>query len=531
MRTIATYRAYLFFLLLLSLAAGCRKVSDRLDTMAGGISAVAAPATVLVGDSLTIVGRIHLDASPAVSLGGVPVVYKEVEPENKPDIPYTVEALRFEVTAEMGEGRQPLEIRLGEHLQVLYVNVLTQPVFAGNRPDTTLIVEEIFDGNIPDFTTRYNNAYTSGGSEGYDYFPGRSVTADGLIYLQSAKDIYRIENGQLHTLLKVGDPLLIEGQEVHITEFLPGPFANTGYAFSGMAVSADNSTMYLSVYTDMTGHEDFAGAWLLLKTTPELNQFEVINRTWYKLEGFATTFFPADVLDNGPIANTQLIAGDLFVDAQQRLLFTNSGMYAARLEPNGRIAKFADEEDDVYYTPDGSMAFYSNQAGLTKFDLEAMEPLAVVPHSFANWNFVSFEANPDWRFPYNLGPLNLGGGSFLALPSGELLYNPLAIEKPSIGAINPENTSVYAFAGIERGLVTDRLPDGSTLFDVQYHFDGQARYVNFCPNYNNADFVGNCKFIGMDKQNNIYFMRGGERSRLGRLGVVMPPVIYRLRKP
>ncbi|RPD39962.1 hypothetical protein [Chitinophaga barathri] len=531
MKTIATYRLSLCFLLLLSFAAGCRKVSDRLDLMTEGLSAVAAPATVLVGDSLTIVGRIHLSASPTVSLGGVPAVYKQVAPENTPDVPYTVEALRFEVTAEMGEGRQPLEIRLGEHVQVLYVNVLAKPVFDGSRPDTTLVMEEIFGGNITDFTTRYANAYTFNAGEGNDYFPGRSVTADGVIYLQSAMDIYRIENGQVQTLLKTGDALLIDGQEVHVKEFLPGPFASIGYAFSGMAVSADNSTMYLSVYTDMTGHEDFTGAWLLLKTTPDLDHFEVINRTWYKLDGFATFFFPEDFLDNGPIENTQLIAGDLFVDAQQRLLFSNQGVYAARLEQNGRIAKIADEEDNAYYTPDGSTAFFITQAGLTKFDLDAMEPLAVVPLSYANWNFVSFEENPDWRFPNNLGPLNLGGGSFLALPGGQLLCNPLSSSQPSIGAINPENTSVYTFAGIEKGFVGDNLPGGHTLFDVQYHLSGQARYVNFCQYYNNTDFIGNCKFLGMDGQNNIYLMRAGERSRLGRLGVVMPPVIYRLGKP
>lgn len=519
-------------LLFLLCAPACRKVDQELEKLGAGLSATYFPQGVMVDDSLSVSGRLHMENSPVITLGGVVADYVfEGTKTNKDPISnavVTIETLRFKVTAEMGEGRRPLEIRSGNQTQVLYVDIRSRPALGDSRPDTTLVVEEI---------------YRDQGINTYE-FTGRSVSADGTIYLQSPGGIYSFRNGQFQTLLTTGDQLTIDGRQVNIKEYITSYRFTSGDAFSGVAVSADNSTLYLSVYTDMASGEDYTGAWLLLKTDPALSSFEILNRsehrhsvdsTFLELPGFPggglwlvedqNTYLPAEVLDNGPLENTRLMAENLAVDAQSRLLFSN-GDYYARLETNKRITAFSDET--TVFTQDGMQALILSRGGsghgVTLFDLERMEPAATVPPGY-NWSLASFETNPDWRYITPSRIFSLGAGvlprySLMGLPNGELLD----LGFPSIGAINPATGSIYTFAGIEKGY--DSRTDA--LVPEQNQLTGPARYVNF-QFFTMADGVrvGEASFIGMDNRNNIYFLRGG----LGTGANFTSLCIYRLGKP
>lgn len=524
-----TFFIPLFFLLC---SLGCRKVDKELEKLDTGISATYFPQRILTGDSISLSGRLHIKNNPVITLGGVEADYilKGTKTSKDPtsNAIVTIETVRFLVTAEMGVGRQPLEIRSGNETQVFYVDILSRPDLGDSRPDTTLIVEELFrdqGGNVYEFT-------------------GRSVSADGSVYLQSSSGIYSFRNGQFRTLLTTGDLLTINGRQVNIKEYITSYMFTSGSAFSGVAVSADNSTLYLSVYTDMTSEEDYTGAWLLLKTDPALSRFEVLHRsqhrhsvdsTFIELPDFPggglwlvddqNTYLPAEVLDNGPLENTRLMAEHLSVDAQNRLLFFNDNYYA-RLEANNRITAFTNEP--TVFTPDGMKALILSSGGgshgVTLFDLELMEPAATIAPNY-NWSLSSFEANPDWRFAEPDRVFWLGAGildyyTLLGLPNGELLD----LGFPSIGAINPATGSIYTFAGIEKGY------DGrsNALVPAQNQLKGPAKYVNF-QYFTMADGfrAGETSFIGMDNRNNIYFLRGGA----GTGSYHSPLCIYRLGKP
>lgn len=520
---------YLFFVLML---LGCENVVDQeLDMLEDGISAAYSPQNAIVGDSLTVSGRLQLDQSPVITLGGVEADYVHKGTESRDDgttkATYSIETIRFLVTPEMGEGRQPLEIQSDGDSQTLYVDILSWAEL-DSRPDTTLVVEELYRGSS---------------GERYE-FQGRSVTADGVIYLQTPQTIYRYQEGQLQPLLTPGDPLTIDGQQVHVAEYDPTSLTISSQpieSFSGVAASQDNQTLYISIYTDMTisvDEELYTGAWMLLKTNPDLNNIEVLNRTFHRTDTTWITptighighhFYPSDQLDNGLMENTKLRAQQLHVDAQNRLLFNNNSYYA-RLETNGRITSFANS--NTYYTPDGTQAFIigpdpgGSPSGnpVTLFDLELMEVSVYVPAK-ESWGLISFEENPEWQFEDNSrifdSPNSGGHFKFLGLPNGELLSLKVG---PSIGAINPAKTSIYTFAGIEKGY--GRRSDA--WVPEQNQETGLAKYVNF-DNFELSDgsLSGAASFIGVDKRNNVYFLRGGVEVGNN----IIPLRIYRLGKP
>lgn len=514
-------------LLFLLCFQGCRKVDQELDGLNVGISAAYFPQQAVVGDSLSVSGRLHLTNNPVITLGGVEADYvfkgTEIRQDRASNTSVTIETIRFRITAEMGEGRQPLEIRSGQQVQVLYINVISRPGLGSSRPDTTLVVEELYRDPV---------------FKAYE-FTGQSVTADGVIYLQTSDGIYRFKDGQFQTLLATGDPLTINGEQVHVAKHFINPQNSPFFnSFSGVAASPDNSTLYLSVYTDMAATvegENYTGAWLLLKTNPDLSNIEVLNQTRHRIDSvelvpglppfYFQYFYPAAIQDNGPIENTYLIAERLFVDAQNRLLFFNSDYYA-RLEENKRITAFAAQM--AIFTPDGLQAFIPTRTGngweLTLYDLELMEPAATVAPGY-NWNLASFEEKPEWRFTEPTREFSLNAGvidpySLLGLPNGELLD----MRYSSIGAFNPATASIYTFAGIEKGY-SNKV---SALVPEQNQLTGLAKYVNFQASTLADGFrTGVSRFIGMDNHNNIYFQRGGTGS-----GAFTSPLrFYRLGRP
>ncbi len=534
MVTGARIRTSILLLLLLA-AIACDKMDRELEYLKNSIS-IKTAVQVVSGDSLTVIGRIHIDRNPVISLGGVQAdyVFKETSTGG------AIDTVRFRVTQEMGIGRQALEVRSGEYNQVLYINILDRPEL-GEGTDTTLVVEEL---------------YNDGQALTYNITWG-SVSSDGNLYLLGNNAIYHYFDGSFRTWLKTGDALTIDGQEVHVQEYRTSPVATPTTGIAGVATDPGHSAVYLSVYTDMTGHENFTGAWLLLKADPELGEIEIVNRTWHRTDRtvsggqyvYTQVFFPSLQRDYGPVADIRTKGIELFADAQGRLLlkndFASGNKYFARVETDGSISKITEVISNTNiaaygYRGESIVVFGLSVNTVTSaivYDTELLEPVSELAAS--QWFLHSYEEDPQWAFTSdtraptlswnNTPPLvGMPGNIFLHLPDHSGSSSSRS-NYTSIGALDPVNLGIYTYAGIEKGYGTLSATELQQVRAVQNQLAGPAKYVNFNNIGSGSDIDGPVRLLGVDGRNNVYFIRGG--FKLSERPAPAPLRIYRLGKP
>ena len=524
---------YLLFLLLPVVFFACKKVDNELaDQEAmpsvntsevtlyepGGINGITAiyPKEVVVGDTITLAGRLKLDQGATMTLGNAQAKFLfTAQREYKDYASGTItlmDVVRFVVTPEMGGGPQPLVIRNGAYVRTAPdITIHTIPVIASHT-DTTLVVRSILNNAIAGFDTRYQNL--SG-----DLFKGWSVSDNGECWLQTDIDIYRIRNGQMESFLKSGDILTINGQPVALT------------GFNGVSVNKANTTLYLSVDTKDPANS-LAGRYYLLKMDIATRQVTtVLNSTWYQRRDATSaqlvTVSPAQFINSGMAMDIPIKAFHLQVDVQGRLLFVNNiqvylpNSYKditnlSRINETGRLVTLLEgkaNSDKLKYTTlfdvsdDGRYAWFApSGGGLMYYDLE-LEELIAKADATQNLFNVSYEQNPDYKFTTLLKPFNgVSGTTYCAMSNGELLQSYGA----SLAAIDLKDGALYAFAGLEKGV------NYTGTLVVQSNTDGQARYVSFT----------GINLLGVDAQGNVYFMRDGKVSGT----TVKPPKIYVLGK-
>lgn len=478
------------------------------------------PKEVLVGDTITLAGRLHVKDGATMSLGQAQAQYiYTAQSEFKDYASGTItimDVVRFIVTKEMGAGPQALVIRNGSYVRTAPdITIHTVPDIA-SRPDTTLMVTEIMGQDIPGFIARYNTNGQVDPSTPGRIFEGCSVTANGEIWLQSPIDIYKVRNGQVQNFLKIGDVISIGGQSISITEFL------------GMTVNNDGTVMYLSVENRLTGT---TGRFYLLKMDIASRQLTVINTTSYRerepYSGRPEEVSPSRFMNIAAVADVPLKASRLQLDSLGRILFRNAlevGFSVSvdnlvRVNEQGRMnvmLEYKGSSDRLKYksllaiSPNGRYAYIiPSTDGLMCYDLELEEILAKTDVAQGLYQ-VSFEEKSEYRFSAPLRVFEDGQySSYIGLNNGELLQ----AKGVSLGAIDLRTTSVYAYAGLERGYSTF----SSDQLAVQKNLTGQARYVDF----------ENSQLLGTDAAGKVYFMRGGIKNSQG----VTVPKIYRLAKP
>lgn len=524
-------------ILLLATAFSCKKADNELaeqeampSVNTGEISlsvpgvpndiTVKYPEEVLVGDTITLAGRLHVKDGATMSLGQAQVQYIYTAQSEFKDYASgaitIMDIVRFVVTKEMGAGPQPLVIRNGSYVRTAPdITIRTVPDIA-SRPDTTLTVTEIMGQEIPGFIARYNTNGQVNPSPPNRIFEGCSVTSNGDIWLQSPIDIYRVRNGQVENFLKTGDALNIDGQSISITEFL------------GMTVNNEGTAMYLSIENRLSGT---TGRFYLLKMDIATRRISVINTTSYRereaYSGRLEEVSPARFMNIAAATEVPLRASRLQLDSLGRILFSNAlevGIYVSvnnllRVNENGRmnvLLEYKGSSDRLKYksllaiSPNGRYAYIiPSTDGLMCYDLE-LEEIAAKSDAAQGLYQVSFEEKSEYRFSVPLRPFEDNQySSYMALRNGELLQ----AKGGSIGAIDLRTTSVYAYAGLERGYSTY----ASDQLAVQKNLSGQARYVDF----------EDSQLLGTDAAGNVYFMRGGIKNTQGVTG----PKIYRLGKP
>jgi|GEM_PF-6332740 len=524
-------------ILLLSVIFACKKADNELAeqegmpsvntgeisiTEPGGTHSITAtyPTEVLVGDTITLAGRLHVKNGATMTLGQAQVQYIYTNQWEFKDYASgtitTMDLVRFVVTAEMGSGPQPLVIRNGPFVRTAPdITIRTVPDIA-SRTDTSLVVTEIMSQDIPGFIARYNtNGQVNPTLPGW-IFEGYSITGNGEIWLQSPIDIYRVQNGQVESFFKTGDTLTINGASTPVTEFL------------GMTVNSEGTTMYLSIDSRLTST---TGRFYLLKLDIASQQITVINTTYYRegepYSGRPAEVSPARFMNIAAVKDVPLKASRLQLDSEGRILFNNilsvtGGITVnnlARVNEHGRMnvmLEYSGSSDRLKYktllaiSPNGRYAYIvPTNDGVMCYDLELEEIMAKADAAQGLFQ-VSFEQIGEYRFADPLRPFEYTQySSHMVLNNGELLQ----AKGVSLGAIDLRTTSVYAYAGLERGYSSyswDQLP-------VQQHLTGQARYVDF----------ENSQLLGTDAAGNIYFMRGGIKNNEG----VTSPKIYRLGKP
>lgn len=478
------------------------------------------PEEVLVGDTITLAGRLHVKEGATMSLGKAQVQYIYTEEWQFKDYASgtitNMDLVRFVVTAEMGAGPQPLVIRNGSYVRTAPdITIHTVPAIA-SRPDTTLTVTEIMGQDISGFVARYNTNGQVNPSTPNWIFGGYSVTGNGEIWLQSPIDIYRVHNGQIENFLKAGDAINIDGQSVPVTEFL------------GMTVNSEGTAMYLSIESRLTST---TGRFYLLKMDLSSRQSSIINTTSYRerepYSGRAEEVTPSRFMNIAAVTDVPLKASRLQLDSLGRILFRNAlevGIYVSvdnfiRVNEQGRMnvmLEYKGSSDRLKYkdilaiTPNGRYAYIiPSSDGIMCYDLELEEIVAKADATQGLYQ-VSFEERGEYRFSSPLRSYEDNQySSYIGLKNGELLQ----AKGVSLGAIDLRTTSVYAYAGLERGYSTY----SSDQLAVQKNLTGQARYVDF----------ENSQLLGTDAAGNIYFMRGGIKNSQGVTG----PKIYRLGKP
>jgi hypothetical protein len=523
-------------ILILCAASACKKVDNELAEqegmpsvntgqitvyLPGGIGSVTAgyPREVLVGDTITLAGRLHVKEGASMSLGNAQVQYTyTTEWQFKDYASGTItnmDLVRFVVTEEMGSGPQPLVIRNGSFVRTAPdITIHTVPDIASST-DTTLVVTEIMGQDIPGFIARYNtNGQVNPTSPGW-IFEGCSITGNGEIWLQSRIDIYRVRNGQVESFLKTGDALTINGQSITATEFL------------GMTVNSEGTAIYLSIGNRINST---TGRYYLLKMDIASRQTALANTTFYRLRDASSAQIvetsPFRFMNTAAVTDVPLKASGLRIDSLGRLLFNNiisidnnSVNNLVRVNENGRmnvLLEYQGSSDRLKYkrllaiSPNGRYAYVvPSTDGIMCYDLELEEIVAKADGTQGLFQ-VSFEQKGEYRFADPLRPFEYQeNSSHMVLNNGKLLQ----AKGVSLGAIDLRTTSVYAYAGLERGYSTysrDQLA-------VQKNVTGQARYVSF----------ESVLLLGIDAAGNCYFMRGGIKNNQGVTG----PKIYRLSKP
>lgn len=494
---------------------------------------LAYPKNVKPGDTISVAGRFNLEKGAVIRLGNenaVPVYSETMDyTYYLTGTHYKFEIVKFVVTPGMGAGPQPLVVTYGAYRhQAPDINIMTTDI-SGSSPDTTLVIKEIFDGSLPDFQNRYGKFPAN------DMFQeALTLTSDGTVYFASRWDIYRFKNGQIEWLLKMEDGIRIGGELVTIKQILGmAPNKEGSHIYISLEATVDVPDMY-NLITYLVKKDLVTGAVTLLnKTEREVNQ-------WGSRTGNTR---PANSNYDGPISETSLSALDLKVDAKGRLIFNNKENSSyGRLDDAGNITSllasaFYQGSNSLMkyqkllgFTPDGSAAFISdkntsnpNATSLVVVDLEELEIIDAV-ESGMEFYLASFDPNPARRMAQQIGYFNAGTsvhlkGTYLPISRKEMLY----INSFSIASVNPEQSYIYAYAGLERGC--SHLTNPQYLLPDQKELTGPALYVN----YGFVTGFGQMRIIGQDAAGKIYFMRGGQRILFPRSYIA--PRIYTLEKP
>ncbi|MRG45827.1 hypothetical protein GFS24_11925 [Chitinophaga sp. SYP-B3965] len=491
-------------------------ISTQSFSLPDGTSVVY-PTVVMVGDTITLAGRLNIDQGGVITFGNAKAIlvhHSKVDYRyylTKAD--YVFDIVRFVVTADMGSGPQDLTVSCKGRMQKgPAITILTQQP-TNSRQDTTLIVQQLFDVSMPGFKERYS--YLS-----LPFFEQcMEVTKDGTVFMASTHDIFRFRAGSYETILKKEDLLMIGETPVNVLQFL------------GAAPDPDNTLLYISLVAELpAATDDFRGAAFLLKMDLATRAITVLNRTTYtdyQFSAYENQKNPAVLIYRGTIENVQLYAKNLKVDAKNRLLFDNEHgdnktSYTARMAADGTVAPLLESpsgngsggmkyEKFACYTQDGLNAFISHEhtssyppsTGLMLYDLDNKEAVVYTDAS-VNYAYSSSEPIPAFKFSLQRGLLYFDyprKGDFMALSNRELLK----VGGPTIGSINPETAVVYAYAGLEigySGRTDDYKPEQNKL-------TGQARYVSFGYVENVTD---RCRFIGLDAAGRVYLMRSREYS-------------------
>ncbi len=504
--------------------SACRKVDNHYKEVANTPFAEAEYGqTALVGDTVTIRGKLFINEGGYVQAGAVKAVLVNKKVSVGAD-GVEQDEVGFALTKDIGIGA--VAIKVVTKGVTLNLPSITIRQYAGipQHTDTTLYVEQLAQftpANLNIFQTNYLNLLVNS-----------SIDANGNIWFDNSLGIYKVTGAVTAEILHAGSTLTDDSGPFIINRIL------------GSVISYDGTTLTFSA--DIRDNADTVANYVfkLCQLNLITNKVTTLNRSMVgksiaKIDGSPGAF-------EGPIAQLKIVAMSLRTDANNVLYFNNNyqvpspnadpvfwygqvsmstnvfgpyvienickmngGMVSSLFSMNNPYAPLNSIfkapgypvviTSDYKISEDGSTAYVYDQTdgangySILQYDLKNKLPLHssglyasyrilydpatnTLPSSFVT--YLSFQVTPN------------GDYSLFPLPNGTILLGSGA----SIAAVNNLDLTAYVFAGSENGL--NGAPDST-----QTQTTGKAKNVVF----NNAN-AANLYFCGIDKTGAVYYI-------------------------
>lgn len=479
------------------------------------------PKDILVGDTMTITGRIFISDGGYIQIGQVKANILSDKKTISSD-GSTIDMVKFIITKEMGIGSVSVKVvTKGNTLLLPSINI-RQFVGVPQRTDTTLYVEKIANFNPANLSYyKQNNIALLNNNE---------VDLNGTIWFDNPLGVFHVVNSSIQNVIHSGQ------------SFTEGTTNFTIKRILGSVISYDVSTLYFSA--SVADNADTVNNYVfrLCKLNLIAGTVTTLNRTIVAKVAPESNILPGAF--EGKISGLNVVAFSLRTDLNNNLYFFNGylagspdtnpgfwyGYYAStgnapfdryslnnicKLSTDGNVISLFsrkgnfESQNPIYKAPgfpiattsdykisaDGTRAYVFDtqdpsgfNLGLMEFDLQKRAPVVSLG-VFPSLKFLSYDNNPATKLTGNFTPIiffttlsNIS--NVLPLPDGSVL-----LASQSIASLDLLNKTAFLYAGTEVGIIGSTPPE-------QIQETGKAK---------NVLFSSNTAFAGYDKNGIIYY--------------------------
>lgn len=532
------FNALLFLFFTCLFFSACKKADNHFNDIVGQPYAEDPPdyvKSVLVGDTITLSGKMFIDQGGYIKIGNVKAVLASDKKTIAKD-GSTSDEVRIVITKEMGIGSNISVTLVTKGQSFSFPSITIRQFAAGQqRTDTTLFVEKVASfqpGNLSD--------YTNGG---FTLLNNSSIAADGTICFDNPLGVFKVTGGQVQQIIKAGAVLKDDNGSFTIDHIVGSVISYDGTNITFSASVKDNA--------DTTGNYVFRLCQLSLNS----QHITTLNRTLMKKGKVSTDGTPGAF--EGTASQLKIVAATLRTDANNNLYFSNcytvespnndqgaiynlintGAIYTLSSRPYviGNICKLTTDGKisslfslkpisghkvfnppgfqvqvtcDYKIAPDGSVAYVYDQLdffydiSLTEYDLQKRIPLNSSGLAPITYRFISYDSNPVSTSGTNQLPvffaietanINNSASNLQPLPNGEILYGAGG----GIASLDILNQFSYCYAGTEISV------EGGSPPPFQTQLVGKAKNVLF-----SNDDAYHLIFCGVDKTGAVYYTPG-----------------------
>jgi len=515
----------LFLAITCSICFACKEVADDYAAVDGQPSIAYGnlvlpdgtnyvyPTQALVGDTLTIVGRLNIDKGATICLGSITVKPVEhqtfIKTNNNQN--YTLDLIRFVVPTDVSYGMQQLKVTCNQLFQIApAINIVERRVPLSGT-DTTLIVTEAYDLAATTYASDFLTLSSS--------LRDASVTYDGVLCLTTSKKVFEFSENKVQMLYSAGETLQLQDGILET-----GKNTILINSILSATLSPDNLTLWLSIEEKLGYLSSYSYRYYLLKQDRASGTYTLINST--KIVRSTSLPEPSERY-SGKVSECCVKAEKLKTDTKGNVMATNTlvaygnsvtyrinsntGLISALFDSKGQ---YASKGSLIGYNPDGTKALTGtlipNSTGinytgdLTIFNLQTSQETGRIILG-ETLPVISYDKNESYAFVSKLAYIS-GEQKMLLLANNNILLGGYGTSGRSLAAVEVLNKTLYCYAGTERGY-TDYVAE-------QIQRVGKAKWVNF----------GNSKstfnFLGVDKYSTIYYLYDitGRKPILYKLG-------------